>query len=426
MMRKETSSTGFTLLEVAVASAIFAVLAVVVCQLLRPAQTSMRTGVALNSVEGTASRLIDAVGRDVRETSYAYVFAGDWSAYRDANGVVSIDVARNYLSATPTVGGSTLAPGIADEGWSECTNPACSWAFRSQAAGVLPIVPRAFLGQPTRNNPQTGSPANPPASFSFTPSDARGRLFGHLPPGGTCPFCGFPLGAEVHFGGLMVFSPRKADRTFSYGGSSGYEPRWQSIVFYCPFRDPQTGFYDIRRYAFFAESIQDASGVPADLYDLLDFDGDLVIESPPMTDFLGAFVLDADGEQFGLAPDASAGNRLSYARWDSALGRSFRIDVDRRTGAATVVVGGSAFAGTHQVRTAMRKFGLGVSDFEASTFLNNPSWYAGGTRVNPEGVIEPGAVRITFQVDRPSNPSRRQTGLGFEETVQTVLLCPRN
>jgi hypothetical protein len=68
---------------------------------------------------------------------------------------------------------------------------------------------------------------------------------------------------------------------------------------------------------------------------------------------------------------------------------------------------------------------VGLSDFEASTFLNNPSWPVGANVINPLGVAETGVVRVTLQVDRPSNPTRG-AGMGREESVQTTTLRPRN
>jgi hypothetical protein len=256
-------------------------------------------------------------------------------------------------------------------------------------------------------------------------ADARGRLYGHIPAGGQCPFCGSVCGSEVFFGGMMVFSARKLDRTFSYGGTSGYEPQWESMIFYCPFNEGN-GLYGIRRYHFFAETITDGGGNPANLTALLDFDNNGIIESPPMTDDTGNFVLDADGEQFGLPNDTGiGGNVLMYYKWDSALGQSFEIRINRVNGQAIVTVGAGSFAGTYTIQTRMDRFGLGGSNFFAETFINHPSWFVAGTQINPFGVVELGVVRITFQVDRPGNINR---GLlrDNEEAVQVTMLRPRN
>jgi prepilin-type N-terminal cleavage/methylation domain-containing protein len=421
-MEKRHKTAAFTLIELLITVAIFALMIAAIFQILVSAQGNMNSGLALNSVEGTAREMIASIGRDVRESSYAYIFAGDWLATGGA-GAVSIVEARNYFSSTPGVGGATLAPGLANEGGGQCPNAACTWCNHTEGANLVPTVPNAFLARPVRNNPQTPGPSSPPPSFSFSAGDARGRLFGHLGPGDPCPFCNTALAADVFFGGLLLFSPRRADNSFSYGGDSGYEAVWESMVFYCPFRNPNTGNYEMRRYAFFASDVPGAGGPPANLFDLLDFDGNGVIESPPMTDQTGNFVLDADGERFCLVPAASGtGNDLLYTRW--ATGRLFRIQVDRATGAATVTVTGGAFPGTHTIPLRMKRFALGLSDFDASTFINNPSWNPGAP-VNPTGVMEPGIVRITLQVDRPGQ-SRRGNVMDHEETVQTTALRPRN
>jgi hypothetical protein len=407
-------------MEMMVTVAIFGLMVAAIFQILLTAQGNMKADVALHSAENTATEIIKAVGRDVRESSYAYVFGGDWLATKDAAGVVSIDESRHYFSSMPGLGGATLAPGLTNEGGGQCSNPACPWCNSAGGGGPAPLNPHAFLARPARNNPQTGSPSSPPPSFSFNPGDARGRLFGHLDPGTPCPYCQTILDDEVFFGGLLLFSPRRADNTFSYGGNSGYEAVWESMVFYCPFRNQATGSYELRRYAFFASEFTAAGLPPATLIDLLDFDGNGVVESPPMTDQGGNFVLDADGERFSLVPAASGtGNDLLYTRWSA--GRLFRIQIDRAAGTATVNVIGGPYAGARNVNLRVKRFGLGLFDFDASTFINNPSW-AG---VNPTGVVEPGIVRITFQVDRPGTPRRGNT-MDHEEAVQTTALRPRN
>jgi len=408
-----------------VAVGIFSLLVVAVFQVLGTASRAMKADIAKDSAEAVATRLIDALGRDIRESSYAYVYAGDWMASRDGTGVIGIDVARNYFSSQPWVGGSTLAPGISDEGWSQCTNATCTWAYHPETSGMTPTWPMAFLTQPTRNNIQSVAPVFPPTGFTSIASDARGRMFGHIASGGLCPYCGSTCGDEVFFGGLMIFSPRRQNHTFSYGGLSGYEPQWESMVFYAPLNDGN-GIYGIRRYQFFAETITDGGGNPASLVDLLDLDANGIIESPPMTDQAGNFVLDADVEQFGLPKDTSmGGNVLYYYKLDSASSRSFEIKIDRTSGQANVLVGGGAFAGSFSVRTEMRRFGLGCSNFIADTFLNNPSWFVSGVQNNPFGVVELGVVRIVFQVDRPGNTTRGGLNRN-EETVQVTMQRPRN
>ncbi|MHC4599162.1 MAG: PulJ/GspJ family protein [Planctomycetota bacterium] len=421
--RTTFGARGFTLVELMMVVAIVALMVAAVLTILVSAQRNMRSEVAHHAVEGTATTVIDAIGKDVRESSYAYTFAGDWLAVRPVGAPVSINVARNYFSASPGLGGGALAPGLTGELGAQCPNPACTWCNHVEGAGLVMTVPHAFLARPARNNPQSGAPTNPPPAFAFSPADAKGRLFGHRAPGDACPFCSTALVDEAFFGGLLLFSPRAADRTFSYGGATGYEAQWESMIFYCPWRNPNTGNYELRRYAFFA-SLFTGGGPPANLIDLLDFDGNGVIESPPMTDTNGNFVLDADGERFCLVPGAS-GNDLLYTRWDASTGRSFRIQIDRTTAVATVTVGGGPFAGGLVRPLEMRRFGLGLSDFDASTFINNPSWTAGGPPVNPTGVAEPGIVRITLQVDRPGNPTRGNL-MDREETVQTTALRPRN
>jgi prepilin-type N-terminal cleavage/methylation domain-containing protein len=425
-MRTPETRRGVTLIELMVAVSIFSLMVVVIFSMLATAQRSMKSDMARDAAEGTGTRLIDRIGRDIRESSYAYVHAGDWLAGHDGTGAVAILVARNYFSASPATGGVAQVPGISDEGWQQCPNPACPWSNFQTALGTDPKFPNAILARPTRNNPQSGSVPSVPLSFAFSDNDARGRLFGHLAAGANCPFCDTALSTDAYFGGLLVFSPRRADRSYSYGGSSGYETRWESMIFYCPFRDPNTGLYSMRRYQFYAASLP-AGASPPSLVDLLDFNGNGVIETPPMTRTDGTLALDAEGEAFHLQPN-SGRNDLRYVKWDNAAGRAFEILVNRQAGTASVRSQGGAFdsGGFVTMNLEMFQFGLGVSDFDVSTFINNPSWPVGGNAVNPAGVMEPGVVRVTFQVDRPGPFATRAGQLGQEESVQTTMLRPQN
>ncbi len=413
-MNTKRTPDGFTLVEIMVSVSIFSLMLYAVFTGLMGSNEIMRFESKMDSAEGGATRLLDRMGRDIRESSYAYIFAGDYYATRDLTGI-DIEVARNYFSSNPLLGGKTLVPGISNENWGQCTNQVCGWC-NTFGAGSNPIIPNAFLSRPTRNNLQAGAPAYPPLFFQFSAQDARGRRVSHVRPGDPCPVCGMPLSSDAYFGGLLFFSPRKSDNTFSYIDASD-EVQWESMVFYCPFRRTQGGC-EIRRYVFYASSIDPN----ACLTDLLDFDDNGVIESPPMTDTFGDFALDADGECFSLI-SAVGGNKLLYARWDTGAGRSFRIDVNRTSGVADVtVVGGPYGTGATQIiQLKMDWYARGLSDFEASTFLNNPSWDSGGLIINPTGVAELGVVRITFQVDRLERPNP-----DYLESVQTIMFRPRN
>ena len=151
-------------------------------------------------------------------------------------------------------------------------------------------------------------------------------------------------------------------------------------------------------------------------------DGDEIIESPPMTDTFGDFVLDAEAEFFCLAPSFSGG-MLMYAKWDTRINRYFRITVNRTSGVANVILVGGPYGGggIKQVQRKMGRYARGLSDLDVSTFLNNPSWESAGTIINPTGVAELGAVRITFQVDRVE-----KSGPEYLESVQTIKFRPRN
>jgi hypothetical protein len=102
--------------------------------------------------------------------------------------------------------------------------------------------------------------------------------------------------------------------------------------------------------------------------------------------------------------------------------------VDRATGSARVLVQGGAFAtgGYLTLNLEMLLFGVGVTDCDVSTFINNPSWFVGAAQTNPAGVVEPGIVRIALQVDRPGSGGNTPGFLGREETVQTTMLRPQN
>jgi hypothetical protein len=293
-----------------------------------------------------------------------------------------------------------------------------------EGTDTVATIPHAFLSQPFRNNPQSGAATVPPASPYFSSMDGRGRLFTNLDPGAECPYCGSILESESFMSGLCLFSPRKVDRTFSYGGDSGEEAVWESIVFYCPFRDA-SGSCEMRRYVFYASMVDPA----ANLLDLLDFDDNGIIESPPMTDQDWNFVLDATVEQFSLVSEAGAGGTVNKLRFYRTSGtRTFEIRVDRDTGMASVTVLGGSYdtGGAVDIRLRMRRYASGLSDFEVSTYFNNPSYQDTlGDVVNPTGVSEPGVLRITFQIDRSSYPSR-DPRLNRVESVQTTMLRPRN
>lgn len=412
---------AFTLVEAVVATAVFAMMVVAIFQIVGTAQKSMQIDVAKESVEGTASNLLAQIGKDVRESSYTYIRAGDWRATKSA-GVVTIANSRNYFSSAPLTSGATFAPLIFGEGWVHCPNPACTWSNNVTGLGTEAKIPHAFLSSPIRNNFQTNAPLTPPTNLSWTTSDYMGRNFGHLTINDNCPFCQTALVDGGHYSGLMCFSPRRANHSFSYGGTSGYEAQWESVVFYSMFR-LNNGAYGIARYVFYASSLA-AGGVTPNLINLLDFNANGVIESPPMTDQTGIFVFDADGEEFSLFNNGTA-NMLRFRRWTAT--QSFDIMIDRVTGLATVTVTGSPFAANGaQIQTEMQRFGLGISGFSVSTFVNNPSWFDGtGALVNPLGVVELGAVRVTVQIDRPGI-AKKGAGMDNEETVKSTMFRPRN
>jgi len=412
-MASTLSRKGFSLIEMMVAMAIFSLVILVIFGVVSSAQKTMKFEMDKDTVTGGAVQLIGRMGRDIRESSYAYVFAGDWLA-TSGGGSVSIVVARNYFSTNPLLGGNTLVPGISNEGWAQCPNPVCGWCNRPDGSNTVPVEPRAFLARPVRNNGQIGSASFTPTNFQQNDVDARGRLYNHLDPGENCPTCGQALVAESFISGLMFFSPRKVDKSFSYGGATGREVCWESMVFYCPFRMGK-GQSEMRRYIFYASSINSA----ASLIDFMDFDGNGIIESPPMTDVSGAFLLDADGESFCLLNSGGTADKLLYTRWGS--GRTFRIEIDRDTGMADVTTTGPYGAGSTSMRCKMTRFAAGLTDFDASTFLNNPSWMSGGVPQNPMGVAELGVVRVTLQCDKEARP-----WFGNLESVQSTMFRPRN
>ncbi len=157
---------------------------------------TMRQEADMNSAQGGATIFIDRMGRDIRESSYAYIYAGDWYVSPGVDGV-SITVARNYFSSNPLIGGTTLVPGISNEGWGQCMNPTCNWCTRLEGSGMVPNLPMAFLARPIRNNSQSGTPIYPPPSLLFSTQDARGRLFSHVSPGASCPVCGTILSSDA-------------------------------------------------------------------------------------------------------------------------------------------------------------------------------------------------------------------------------------
>ena len=102
----------------------------------------------------------------------------------------------------------------------------------------------------------------------------------------------------------------------------------------------------------------------------------------------------------------------------------FRNITDNLYDACTIsafIESGMRFNFQMSIQLRMERYATGLSDFDASTFINNPSWESMGTVVNPSGVAELGAVRITFQVDRMSQPRPN-----YLESVQTIMFRPRN
>lgn len=415
-MKRFRSLKGFTLLEIMVSAGIFSLVTFAILVALDGMHSTMSFESRMESVDSNATSIIEKMGRDFRECSYAYVYAGDYFASKDALGVVTIEVARNYLSSNPFLTGTSLSPDINNEGWGQCPNGSCPWRARTNTVTFDPIEPKAFLGQIVRNNPQVQAPTYPPPSLLQNQADGRGRLYGHLNPGDECPSCGTILSSTAYFSGVLLFSPRRADGSFSYT-DSGDTPLWESMIFYCPYKSPQ-GNTEIRRYVFYASSL-DAN---ASLVDFLDFDANEIIESPPMTDTLGDFVMDAEGENFSLGLNGGQ-NMLNYTKWDNASGRSFGISVDRATGSAALMATGGpfGFVGIKTVSLEMMSFASGLSDFEVSYFINNPSWDGAGGTVNELGVMETGAVRVSIQVDKT-----RITDLNPMETVQSIMFRPRN
>ncbi|MHC4944534.1 MAG: PulJ/GspJ family protein [Planctomycetota bacterium] len=415
-MKGYRTTRGLTLLEVVISTTILTLIMYGIVASMDGIQRTLEFQTSRNAVESGATRLMDQIGRDIRESSYAYVHAGDWFAFQDAGGT-DIEIARNYFSSNPFFSGATLVPGITKEGWAQCLNDFCGWSSTFGPGGSATIRPNSFLAQPVRNNYQGVTPVYPPVAFQFSNQDAKGRMYCHLSPGDACPECGWNLSAEAYFSGLMLLSPRLQDNSFSYVGGTN-EVQWESIIFYCPFRISQ-GASEMRRYVFYASMYNPA----ANLIDLMDFDGNGLIENPPMTDVGGDFVLDAEGEYFCLQPLGGPVDSLIYFKWDNGSGRFFQIDINRATGVANVLVTGGPFGtGVWQtIPLVMRKYAWGISDFEVSTFINNPSWDAGGAIVNPNGVAELGAVRVTLQIDRSQrlDPNQR-------ETIQTTMFRPRN
>ena len=335
-------------------------------------------------------------------------------------------MARNFLSTYPTSGGTTLVPGISNEGWAQCPNPACTWCNRLAAGGATAFEPHIHLSHVVRNNAQSVSPLYPPPALQFSTQDRKGRLFAKRSPGERCPFCGSTLQSMAYFTGVVMLSPRENDGTFSYT-DDGEEPLWESMIFYCPFRY-SSGESEIRRYVFFASQWN----ANASLVDLMDFDDNGLIETPPMTDTNGDFVLDADGELFCFVDGGTgSANWLYFLRWDSATSRYFRIYVNRTTGTALVTVNGGTYGDgvTRQFSLLMERYATGVADFDVSHFINNPSYESAGATVNPEGVAELSGVRFTVVTDRentrsedPWNPSRPSCFDRGIETMETMKM----
>jgi len=417
MMGNGKYSRGFSLLEITIATSIFTMVLVGTFTAIDGMRKTLEFETRLDAVASGSTLLMDEIGADIRESSYAYIYAGDWYSYRDPAGAVNIMVARNYFSASPFLGGNTLVPGISNEGWGQCPNPSFSWSNSLNAAGVNPLYPKTFLTSPIRNNVQMKAPVYPPPTLTYSIQDAKGRLFSFLPPGENCTSCGSVLESEAFISGVLLFSPRKEDGSFSYVDGAN-EPQWESMIFYCPYRR-SAGVCEMRKYVFYASSL----AVNASLADFMDFNGNGIIESPPMTDANDDFVLDGDGEVFFMNIKATGRNSMVYYRWDNTTSRYFQIEVSRDTGIANIYISGGPFGsiGSQQVQLDMHTYAMGLSDFDVSSFINNPSWVSGGAVVNPAGVMELGTVRVTLQTDRSKRRDQRRM-----ETTQSTMFRPRN
>lgn len=76
-MRSGGYPKGFTLLELIISISIFTLVMFVIFSGMNLAFDTMKLDAKIDSAEGGATMLIDRMGADIRESSYAYLFAGD-------------------------------------------------------------------------------------------------------------------------------------------------------------------------------------------------------------------------------------------------------------------------------------------------------------------------------------------------------------
>ncbi|MBI4616024.1 MAG: prepilin-type N-terminal cleavage/methylation domain-containing protein [Planctomycetes bacterium] len=412
MVHSGARRSGFTLLEVLVASTVLVVLMAAIFLVLRSSQDDYAVDSRAVELQSQAARARSILERDFTEASIDYIYTA-----RIANTSSTYSFTSKFYDASAGV--------------SQCQNSACVWSVDAQGA---PIEPRSNL-------------TSIYVDWTGTVYSYRvGKVWSSLPAGSTCPACGQPVLPAANVGGAMLLSPRDSLGDFVLSDGPDNRPDWQAILLYVPVRDTKTGVSALRRFAVYLsdlENVDPATGNPPNpiyaapgsyFYDYETpgwtlWDNDNPVGNPSLLDL---FDLDQDGtvsfdpqnrdvmdyEAFDLS-----GDWIYYYRYRASPDyRMFYVSINRGTGETWISLYFTAGAeyfyryGYFVRQSELVARGVTTADFS----MNRTNPYS---ITNPEGVVEENIVRITLGMDAAfAGPG----GTRRLDRVQILQVCPKN
>ncbi len=458
--------SGFTLLEVAIVSVLFAVVAGAMMSVLSSAQDSSESSLDRAEAVERAKISVQRISTELEES-----------------GLSTVDCTFRYhaqaISATPPTPASpapyptsyrlsynydfSYSKYYQSQYGKQCTHYNSPW---SKFHGVgAPRYPQAQIAERRMTYNYNGRTGEYLRRFGRTWPASHSR----------CPLDGAYLMNGSYVGAMKFFSPRDASQNHNFvtdeysvgeaGQNLTKKADWQSIVFYMPYKAKNSEVVELRRYVVYKTDLftkgPQHSYFRAEQKDWTDWDGNRVRSAPgsglvsglPTMIDLFDFGTDGspDGKPDGKIPrspdksDAQFEYYLAYAYSSSYTNRSYawiywikyyydettgnyrytylRIDRDSGDVYWTVYFGNDNFSSywyryarfTRKPEVISRRV-VGV-DF--STAQSNPY----DLTKNPGGVKSKDTVRITIVLDRPNV---RKGTRKFNESVQTIQVSPRN